>query len=213
MTTAARLVVLISGSGSNLQAVLDGCSRGILQAEVAAVVSNRPDAYGLLRAQSIGIPTVVFPAKKGQERSAYDLALADVAASFHPDWLILAGWMRLLTGNFINHFTNRVINLHPALPGTFPGVHAIERAFHAWQCGQIPYTGVMVHLVPDEGVDNGPLLNQRIVPFEDGDTLEKLESRIHNVEHELLVETIQDLITIGLERTILNAKSNSLCTR
>ncbi len=105
---------------------------------------------------------------------------------------MLAGWMRILSSAFLERFPNRVVNLHPALPGTFPGTHAIQRAFEAYQSGQIEHTGVMVHLVPDEGVDSGPVLNQRIVPILPEDTLETLETRIHAVEHALLVETLRD---------------------
>ena len=211
MTHCARLVVLISGHGSNLQAIMDACVKKELPAEVAAVVCNRPDAYGLTRTREAGLPCVTLPAQKGRSRSAYDQQLAEVVKAFHPDWVILAGWMRMLSLAFLDHFPNQVVNLHPALPGTFPGTHAIESAYQAWQAGQIRYTGVMVHLVNDEGMDDGPLLNQRAVAIEKGETLEKLEEKVHAVEHGLLVETIRSLIMDGLERTIQDAKSNSLC--
>ena len=190
---------------------MDACAQEKLPAEVAAVVCNRPDAYGLTRARNAGLPTVILPARKGRPRKEYDCQLADVVKAFHPDWVILAGWMRMLSLAFIDHFPNQIINLHPALPGTFPGTHAIERAYQAWQEGQIKYTGVMVHLVNDEGMDDGPLLNQRVIAIEKGETLEMLEEKIHKVEHDLLVETIRSLIMDGLERTIQDAKSNSLC--
>ena len=102
--------------------------------------------------------------------------------------------MRLLTSNFLSVFQNRVINLHPALPGTFPGTHAIERAYAAWQNGQIDRSGVMVHLVPDEGVDNGPVLASQEIFFQPGETLRQFESRVHAVEHRLLVETLNRLV-------------------
>jgi formyltetrahydrofolate-dependent phosphoribosylglycinamide formyltransferase len=190
----STLVVLISGSGTNLQAILDACISGDLPAQVAAVISNRPDAYGLERARQAGIPAVVKSKPKEQDRRQYDAQLAELVATYHPDWVILAGWMRLLSSEFLNAFPNRVVNLHPALPGTFPGTHAIERAYKAWRQGQITHTGVMVHLVPDEGVDDGPLLAQEIVPFNSGDTLEGIETRIHATEHRLLVNTIRQLI-------------------
>jgi phosphoribosylglycinamide formyltransferase-1 len=212
MSNPARLVVLISGNGSNLQAILDACKRGETPATVVAVVSNKADAFGLQRAGNAGISTVIYPPHQNQPRVEYDCQLAEIVNAFKPDWIILAGWMRLLTDVFLSHFPNRVINLHPALPGTFPGTHSIERAFNAWQTRQITHTGVMVHLVPDEGVDDGPLLNQRIVSFEEKDTLETLETRIHKVEHALLLDTINSVIIDGLERTIEHAKSNSICT-
>jgi phosphoribosylglycinamide formyltransferase-1 len=212
MNNLSRLVVLISGNGSNLQAILDACSQGKLPAQVVVVISNKAEAYGLQRAKKAGIPAVILPMQGDQERSEYDGKLAEIVATFKPDWIILAGWMRLLSKAFLSHFPNQVINLHPALPGSFPGTHSIERAYDAWQSEQIPYTGVMVHLVPDEGMDNGPLLNMRIVHISDDDSLDMFEERMHEVEHELLVETINSVIVNGLERTIHNAKSNSLGT-
>lgn len=213
MKKLTRLVVMISGNGSNLQAIIDACEQGKLPAKVVAVVSNKIDAYGLQRAYNAGIPSVIVPWIKNQERSRYDRKLAQITASFKPDWIVLAGWMRLLTNTFLKRFPNQVINLHPALPGMFPGTNSISRAYRAWEVRQIPHTGVMVHLVPDEGVDNGPLLNQRVISFLDEDTLDTLEARIHAAEHEILVETIHSLIINGLERTIENAKSHSFCSR
>jgi phosphoribosylglycinamide formyltransferase 1 len=191
----ARLVVLISGSGTNMQAILDACASGVLPAEVSAVISNQAEAYGLERARRAGVPALVFLKLKGMERGEYDARLAQLVKPYNPDVVVLAGWMRLLSMNFLEHFPGRVVNLHPALPGTFPGTDAIARAYAAYQEGEIRHTGVMVHLVPDEGVDNGPLLAQEVVPIEPEDTLESLESRIHAVEHRLLVETLRKLIS------------------
>ena len=194
LNMSAKLVVLISGNGSNLQAILDACAGNVLPAAVVAVISNKPNAYGLTRAQNADVPAIVFPLAEGESRPDYDSRLATLVASYQPDYIILAGWMRLLTTNFLSAFPNRVINLHPALPGTFPGTHAIERAYEAFQRGEIAQTGIMVHLVPDEGVDNGPVLATQIVPIEPSDTLESLEERVHQVEHRLLVETLKQLI-------------------
>lgn len=189
-----RLVVLISGNGSNLQAIIDACASGELAAWVVAVVSNRPDAFGLERARQAGVPAIVVPKAKSQDRREYDAELAHLVASYQPDWVVLAGWMRVLSRAFLNRFPNHVINLHPALPGTFPGTLAIERAFDAYQRNEITQTGVMVHLVPDEGVDCGPVLAQQSVPIYPRDSLADLETRIHSVEHRLLVETLARLI-------------------
>ena len=194
MPDKKRLVVLISGSGTNLQAILDACAAGKVNAEVAAVVSNKRDAFGLERARQAGVPALIKPRPKEQDRREYDAELAELVASYSPDWVILAGWMRVLSSNFLDRFPSRVINLHPALPGTFPGTHAIERAFEAYQQGKIQVTGVMVHLVPDEGVDCGPVLLQEEVPILAEDTLESLEARIHAVEHRLLVAAIGNAI-------------------
>ncbi len=190
-----RLVVLISGSGSNLQAILDACARGELNARVVTVISNQPDAFGLERARRANVPALAKTLVQAQDRRAYDAELARLVASYQPDYIVLAGWMRLLSSAFLDCFPNRVINLHPALPGTFPGTRAIERAFDAFQRGEISHTGVMVHLVPDEGVDDGPVLAQENVPIGQDDTLETLKARIHEVEHRLLVSTIKKLET------------------
>jgi phosphoribosylglycinamide formyltransferase 1 len=193
VTDLPRLVVLISGSGSNLQAILDACASSLLPAHVVLVVSNRPDAYGLERAARAEIQTIVMEKPKGQDRRVYDAELARQVAAYHPDWIVLAGWMRILTSAFLDVFKNRVINLHPALPGTFPGAHAILEAYQAFQRGEIHQTGVMVHLVPDEGIDCGPVLGQAVVSIEPTDSLESLEARIHQAEHQLLVQTLIDV--------------------
>ncbi len=188
-----RLDVLISGNGSNLQAILDACACGELHAQVVAVISNKRDAYGLERAQRADVPAIVKLRPKEQDRRAYDAELAEIVASSQPDWVVLAGWMRVLSSAFLERFPGRVVNLHPALPGTFPGAHAIERAYEAYQASEIDHTGVMVHLVPDEGVDDGPVLAQEIIAINSGDSIESLEARIHAVEHRLLVDTLKTL--------------------
>jgi formyltetrahydrofolate-dependent phosphoribosylglycinamide formyltransferase len=198
MTTPAskthRLAVLISGNGTNLQAILDACAGGRLAGEVAVVISNRNDAFGLQRAKDAGVPALAVPKPKEQDRREYDANLAALVKTYDPDWIVLAGWMRILSSDFLGQFPGRVVNLHPALPGTFPGTHAIERAYEASRRGEIDRTGVMVHRVPDEGVDCGPVLAVEEVPIQPDDTLESLEERIHAVEHHLLVETLDKLM-------------------
>ena len=200
MTT--RFVVLISGNGSNLQAILDACSSGELDAKVASVISNKADAYGLVRAQNAGVEAIYFPKQENESRRDYDARLANEVTRKRADYIILAGWMRILSSAFLNHFPGRVVNLHPALPGMFPGIHAIERAFEAYQRGAIKHTGVMVHLVPDEGVDSGPVLASEIVSIYPEDTLESLESRIHQTEHSLLVKTIKNLLAKSVSSSV-----------
>ncbi len=189
-----RLVVLISGNGSNLQAILDACASGELDATVVSVISNKADAYGLTRARNAGIEAIYFAKQGNESRQEYDARLAGLVITKQPDYVVLAGWMWILSSSFLSSFPNRVINLHPALPGTFPGTHAIERAFEAYQRGEIQHTGVMVHLVPDEGVDNGPVLATEIVPINKDDALETLERRVHDTEHQLLVRILKKLI-------------------
>lgn len=189
------LVVLVSGSGTNLQAILDACKTGAIPARVAAVISNKAEAYALERARHAGVEAVYLPKLNDEERTVYDERLAEVVSAYRPAWVVLAGWMRILSNAFIHHFPNRIINLHPALPGCFPGTHAIERAYEAYQRGEVNHTGVMVHLVPDEGVDSGPVLAQSVVPIYAEDTLEELEERIHRVEHQILTETLSRMLT------------------
>jgi phosphoribosylglycinamide formyltransferase-1 len=196
LTNQSRLVVLISGNGSNLQAILDACSSGELDAQVVSVISNKADAYGLVRAQNARIEAIHFTKQENESRQEYDKRLADYVTTKLPDYVILAGWMRLLSFFFLSSFPDKVINLHPALPGMFPGAHAIERAFEACRRGEIDHTGVMVHLVPDEGVDNGPVLATEIVPIEKDDTFESLKERVHQTEHKLLVNTLKSIISV-----------------
>ena len=191
----SRLVVFISGNGSNLQAILDACKSGELDAVVASVVSNKADAYGLTRAKNSDIEAIHFAKQENESRQDYDARLADYASTCLPDYIILAGWMRILTSAFLNHFPNRVINIHPALPNTFPGTHAIERAYQAYQRGEITQTGVMIHLVPDEGVDDGPLLAKQEINFIQNESLEDFENRIDQTEHQLLVNTLTTIVT------------------
>jgi phosphoribosylglycinamide formyltransferase 1 len=191
---SSRLVILLSGNGSNLQAILDACAAGELPATVMAVISNKADAYGLVRAHHAGIHAIHLPKLESETRRDYDARLAELALTYVPNYIILAGWMRLLSSAFLDHFPNRVINLHPALPGMFPGTHAIERAYEAFKNKQINHTGVMVHFVPDEGVDDGPVLATEIVPIRGEDTLESLETRVHETEHKLLVNVLKTIL-------------------
>ena len=194
MSHPCTLAVLISGSGTNLQAIIDATRAGALDATIAVVVANRRQAYGLTRARQAGIPTLYFPLKPyrdaGRSREEYDADLAQRVAAYAPDLIVLAGWMHVFTAAFLDRFPQRVINLHPALPGQFAGTHAIARAFAAFQRGEIDHTGVMVHwVIPD--VDAGPVLASEAVPIYPTDTLDDLEARIHAVEHRLLVDAIR----------------------
>lgn len=189
-----RLCVMVSGSGTNLQAILDAIATGELAAEVALVVSNRKAAYGLERARLAGIPTLYFPLKPYDgKRTHYDSDLAQKVAECAPDLIVLAGWMHVLSPAFLEQFPNRVINLHPALPEMFAGTHAIERAYTAYQAGEISASGCMVHYAVPE-VDAGAVIEQAIVPIIPTDTLADFEARMHATEHQLLVRAIQRLI-------------------
>ena len=192
-----RLVILASGNGTNLQAILDACADGRLPADVAAVVSNKAGSGALQRAADAGVPCVHVAPHTGEARADYDARLADIVSGFDPDWVILAGWMQILSMSFLGWFPGMVVNLHPALPGELPGVDAIERAWHEAQSGRRNRTGVMIHLVPDEGIDDGPVLATATVSIHPSDTLESLTIRVHGVEHRLLIETLATLCTTG----------------
>ena len=197
------LAVLVSGNGTNLQAFIDAIEAGNLaDTQISVVVSNRKAAYALKRAEKHGIPTIYHPLrpyrKAGQERREYDADLATKLAQYPVDLIILAGWMHIFTMSFLKHYSGRVLNIHPALPDTFPGTHVIERAYQAFQEGEIGCTGVMVHRVPDEGVDVGPVVLQRVVPIYAQDTLGGLEQRIHEIEHELYVQAVAQVLGVSI---------------
>jgi formyltetrahydrofolate-dependent phosphoribosylglycinamide formyltransferase len=196
-TARPRIVVMISGSGTNLQALINAVQRGVLDAEIVAVVSNRKAAFGLQRAAQAQIETLYFPLKpyteQGLSREAYDADLAARVADFEPDLIVLAGWMHVLSDDFLCHFPDQVINLHPALPGAFPGTNAIERTFGAYQNREVEHGGVMVHYVVPE-VDAGPVIVEAVVPIKPEDSLETFAARLHGVEHELLVRATKQVL-------------------
>jgi len=192
-----RLVVMISGSGTNLQALINAARNGVLDADIVAVVSNRKEAFGLQRAAQAGIETLYFPLKpytaQGLSRAAYDADLAARVDDFEPDLIVLAGWMHVLGEEFLSRFPDQVINLHPALPGAFSGLNAIERTYEAYQKGEVAHGGVMVHYVVSE-VDAGPVIAEAVVPITPEDSLETFTARLHGVEHELIVTAVMSVI-------------------
>lgn len=190
---ALRLVVLISGNGSNLQAIMDAIAAHKLNAEIVLVVSNRRDAYGLVRAAQANIPTAYMPLKPfteaGLPRAAYEHNLGDAITLLAPDYVVMAGWMHILGAEFLDRFPQKVINLHPALPEMFNGTHAIERAYQAWQEGEITYSGCMVHYaIPD--VDMGKIITWDTVGFLEDDTLESFSTRLHAAERRTLIQAL-----------------------
>ena len=191
----ARLVVLVSGNGTNLQAIIDACESNQIDAQVVGVLSNKHEAFALNRAECHNVETAVVAAKLHETRQQYDARLAQIVGAWQPHIIVLAGFMRVLSNSFLSQFPNQVINIHPALPGQLPGIHAIERAFTEFTHGTRNITGVMIHFVPDEGVDNGPVIAQQIVPIHTADTLVTLEARMHATEHALVIDALQQLIT------------------
>ena len=190
---AFRVGVLVTGRGTNLQALIDRVHRreGI---EIVAVASNRADAQGLERARRAGIETAVFSSSSYADRAARDRALGDWLAQRAVDLVVLAGFMEILSAEFVDRFRWRIVNVHPALLPAFPGTRAIEQALEYG----VKVTGVTVHFV-DEGVDTGPIILQEAVPVPYSRDVSELEERIHAVEHRLLPEAVR-LIARGAVR-------------
>jgi len=187
-----RLVVLASGNGSNLQAIIDACETQALHAQVVGVVSDNHHAFALQRAAQHNIACHIVDAAN-TSRNEFNVQLASAVQAFQPDIVVLAGFMRLLTMDFLAHFPQRVINVHPALPGELPGTHAIARAFDEFVAGKRTHTGVMVHFVPNEGIDNGPVIDCAVVPIHPSDSLADLEQRMHATEHKILINALTQL--------------------
>ena len=177
MPQSCRVVVLISGNGSNLQAIIDGCDDN-LQAEVVGVISNKPDAYGLVRAHHSEIDTSCVIAHQGESRSEYDARLMAVIELYQPDLIVLAGFMRILSDDFVNHYLGRMINIHPSLLPKYTGLNTHQRAIDANDSEH----GASVHFVTPE-LDSGPVILQANVPVYEGDTADMLAARVHEQEH------------------------------
>jgi phosphoribosylglycinamide formyltransferase-1 len=192
--SAFRIVVLASGSGTNLQAILDQVHGGDQGIEVVGVGSDKPGARALDRARRVDIETGVFPTAEYESREARDRALGDWIEGRGADLVVLAGYMQLLSPEFVSRFHNRVINVHPALLPAFPGIDAVQQAIDHGS----KITGVTVHFV-DEGMDSGPIIMQRPVPVAPSRDREETERAIHATEHALLPESIR-LIAAGRVR-------------
>ncbi len=180
------LGVLVSGSGSNLQAILDAIARRELRAEVRIVVSNKPDVFALTRAERAGIPTCVVDSKRYQHREAFDAAVVETLSRHAVEVVMLAGFMRIVTPVLLGAFPWRVVNVHPALCPSFPGTHSPRQALQYGVC----VAGCTVHLV-DAGVDTGPILAQAVVPVLQGDDEATLQARIQAEEHRLVPFVLQ----------------------
>lgn len=173
-----RLVVLISGSGSNLQAIIDACERGEINGYVAAVISNKADAYGLERAKKHGIATHVLNHKEYDSREAYDEQLMNVIDSFEPNLVVLAGFMRILTPSLVQKYSGKMLNIHPSLLPKYQGLNTHQRAIDA----NDDVHGVSVHFVTEE-LDGGPVILQAQIPVLKDDTADTLAKRVHEQEH------------------------------
>ena len=186
----ARLVILISGRGSNMRSIVEAANQGQLDVDIAAVISNRPDAAGLEYAQLAGIDAQVIDHKLYDSRESFDAAMAEVIDSYQPDFVILAGFMRILTADFVEHFAGRLINIHPSLLPKFKGLHTHQRAIEA---GETEH-GASVHFVTAE-LDDGPVILQAKVPVLADDDADTLAARVLEQEHLLYPAAIQKLVS------------------
>jgi phosphoribosylglycinamide formyltransferase-1 len=187
----ARLAILLSGRGSNMLALAEAVRTGVLHgvAEVAVVFSNDPAAPGLDSAAALGLPTASL-ASRGRKREDFDREVVTVLQQYQPDYVVLAGYMRVLSPLFVRAFAGRIINIHPADTHQHQGLHAYEWAFE----NRLTETKITVHLV-DEGLDTGPILAQRVVNLDGATTLAEVQRRGLAVEHELYAETLRQLVT------------------
>lgn len=175
-----NIVVLISGSGSNLQAIIDACLSGEISGTIRAVFSNVPDAYGLTRARQAGIATEVLEPKAFADRAAYDMALADIIDNYQPDLIVLAGYMRILSPAFVNRYTGMLLNIHPSLLPKYPGLHTHSQALANGDAEH----GTTVHFVTEE-LDGGPIILQAKIPLTSGDTETDVIKRVQVQEHRI----------------------------
>ncbi|EST16006.1 phosphoribosylglycinamide formyltransferase [Pseudomonas putida S610] len=173
-----NVVVLLSGSGSNLQALIDSSAIPDSAVRIGAVISNRADAYGLQRAAAAGIETAVLDHTQFEGREAFDAALVACIDGFAPDLVVLAGFMRILSGDFVRHYQGRLLNIHPSLLPRYKGLHTHRRALEAGDAEH----GCSVHFVTEE-LDGGPLVVQAVVPVAPDDTVQSLAQRVHAQEH------------------------------
>ena len=184
MSEPLKIGILLSGSGTNFQAIADAASQG-LPVEIAHVVSSRPDAYGIERAKALGLPVLVLNREVYADPNAADQMIVDTLKASGVEYVVMAGYMRMVTSVLLDAFPNRILNLHPVLLPSFKGAHAIQDAFDAG----VKVTGVTVHFANEE-YDKGPIIAQRAVIVRENDTVESLEERIHDVEHEIYPQVL-----------------------
>ena len=180
MSQTCDVVVLLSGTGSNLQALIDSTRTGDNPVRIAAVISNRSDAYGLQRARDAGIETRSLDHKAFDGREAFDRALVELIDAFNPKLVVLAGFMRILSADFVRHYAGRLLNIHPSLLPKYKGMHTHQRALEAGDSEH----GCSVHFVTEE-LDGGPLVVQAVVPVESDDSAQTLAQRVHAQEHRI----------------------------
>lgn len=191
-----KIVVLISGSGSNFQAILDHCQQGSIQGQIVAVISNRADAFGLTRAELAGIPGHYIDHKGFDTRVEFDTALIEQIDAYQPDLVVLAGFMRILSPEFVRHYSGRLFNIHPSLLPRYKGLNTHERVLEAGD----PEHGCTVHFVTEE-LDGGPLVIQAKTPVSTSDTMDSLQTRVHALEHQIYPLAVSWFCADRLEQT------------
>ena len=185
-----KLVILLSGEGSNLQAIIDQISSGEIKAEIVAVISNRADANGLNRAEKAGIPNIFLEHTHFADREAFDQSLAQIIDSYEPDLIVLAGFMRILGDSFVEKFQGKIINIHPSLLPKYKGLHTHKRALE----NNDKEHGATVHYVVS-ALDSGEAIVQGVVSVKDDDTEESLAQRVHKIEHKIYPQAIKKIIS------------------
>ena len=184
-----KLAIFVSGSGTNMQNLIIECHNGRIPAQVALVLSDNPEAKAIARARNYGVTVIAIDRKKFQDKASFETEVARAVDASKADYLVLAGFMRILSPEFVRKYKGKIINIHPSLLPAFPGAHGIRDAFEA----KVPETGVTVHWV-NEGTDTGPIILQEKVAVDPGRTLETLEEKIHEVEYRLYPEALRKVL-------------------
>jgi len=181
-----KFAVFVSGLGTNLQAIIDNVKSEYIKADLSIVISDNPDAYALTRAENEGVESAVFNPNEFKDKSSFEASILEKLDEKNIDFIVLAGFMRVLSKNFVNKYPYKILNIHPALLPAFKGAHAIKDAFDA----NVPTTGTTTHFVTKD-VDSGPIILKKEIPIEKNDSLETLEEKIHRIEHQIYPETIK----------------------
>ena len=200
-----KIAILISGSGSNAQAIIKACNSNIIAGKVIIVISNNPNAYGLIRAAKLGIDTKIINHNNFNSRSEYEDVLENFLISLKPDLIVLAGFMRVLGDKIINKFSNKMINLHPSLLPLYPGLNTHSKAI----ANNDSKHGISIHFV-SSNLDAGPLIAQGVIQINNNEKIEKLIERIHKIEHLLLPEIVNELCAKNISLVGDNVKFNNI---
>ena len=183
-----KIAIFASGTGSNFEAVTKACQEGIINAKVSFLVCDQPEALVVSKAKRLNVETLTFSPKEYESKEAYEEAILVQLQKHKVELLVLAGYMRLIGKTLLEAYPDKIVNIHPSLLPEFPGMNSIKRAFESG----VKETGITVHYV-DSGIDTGPIIAQRVVVIDENDSLERLEEKMHKVEHELYVRVLKEL--------------------